>query len=79
MCFSSSAPSIPPPAPPPPPPAPAPQLPDKNVQVAGDDARKRAAAANGAMSTIINIGGAGGLNTPADTTANSGGKKQLGS
>jgi hypothetical protein len=76
MCFAST-PNSPAPAPPPPPPPPAPQLPDKNVQVAGDDARKRAAAAAGAMSTIINIGGAGGLTQPASTTA-SAGKDKLG-
>lgn len=74
MCFAST-PNIAAPPPPPPPPPAAPQLPDKAVQVAGDDARKRAAAASGAMSTIINVGGPAGLATPAETTA---GKKALG-
>jgi len=70
MCLSmGSSPNIPPPPPPPPEPAPSPQLPDKAVQGAGTDARKRAAAAQGAMSTIINVGGAGGLTEPPSTTA----------
>lgn len=79
MCFSSpSMPAVATPAPPPPPPptpAPTPQLPDAPIQGAGAAARSKAASAMGPMQTIINVGGAGGLTTPADTTNS---KKQLG-
>lgn len=84
MCFSS--PSYPQqaapaaamaPPPPPPAPAPSPQLPDKPVQAAGTAARAKAAASQGALATIQNVGGAQGLVTPANTTANTG-KVKLG-
>lgn len=75
MCFSSPAmPAAPPPPPPVTPAMQSPQMPDAPVQQAGDAARRKAAAAQGAMSTIINIGGAQGLTKPASTTA----KTQLG-
>jgi hypothetical protein len=82
MCFSSpsyptaAAPMAPPP--PPPAPAPAPQSPDKPVQAAGTAARSRAAAAQGAIATIQNVGGPTGLVDQASTTANAGGKTKLG-
>lgn len=80
MCFSQpSYPTAQVAAPPPPPPAPAPspQLPDKAVQTAGTAARAKAAAAQGALATIQNVGGAQGLTAPASTTANAG-KPRLG-
>jgi hypothetical protein len=49
-------------------------MPDAPVQAAGQAARNKAAAASGAMQTIINVGGAAGLTKPASTTA----KTQLG-
>ena len=85
MCFSSpSYPAAAPasaaaaaPPPPPPAPAPSPQSPDKPVQAAGTAARSRAAAAQGAISTIQNVGGATGLVDPAVTTANAGGGNKV--
>lgn len=65
MCFGGSAPTPPPPVPPPP------QLPDTNVQQAGANARARAGAAMGPMSTILNMGGAQGLQAPPSTTKSS--------
>jgi hypothetical protein len=49
-------------------------LPDAPVQAAGTEARRKAAAAQGAMSTIVNIGGASGLTDQASTTS----KQKLG-
>jgi hypothetical protein len=73
--MSPSMPAVPavPPAPTPPP-----QLPDQAVQQAGQDTRNKAALAFGASQTILT--GPQGLQTPAQTTANSGtGKTLLGS
>ncbi|MGA2403043.1 MAG: hypothetical protein ABSG91_15280 [Syntrophobacteraceae bacterium] len=72
MCFGS-APSVPPV---PPPPAPPPALPDQGVQQAGQDQRTKAAMAYGASQTILT--GPEGLQTKANTTANSGLKTVLG-
>jgi hypothetical protein len=77
MCIFSS-PKIPAPvvAAPTPEPEASPQLPDKGIQAAGQDARKKAAAAAGPLLAIYNVAGPQGLTTPADTTT--GGKTQLG-
>jgi hypothetical protein len=71
MCFASTpaAPAVVP-APPPPP-----QLPDQAVSQAGIDARNRAALAYAGSQTILT--GPQGLQTPANTTANSGTGKTL--
>lgn len=73
----SSAPvSYPTPAPLPAAPPPPPTEVDPTVQKARDDAKRKAAAMQGYASTIA-TSGLGDL-TPASTTANGGGKTQLG-
>lgn len=78
MCIGSAqaGPGAPPPLPAAPPPAPT-QV-DPAVVQAGNDQKRRSAAASGYSGTITNSGGGAGLVMPAFTTGSSGYKALTG-
>lgn len=77
MCMGS-APAIPPPVLLPPAPPPPPTALDPAVVRAGEDMKRKAQAASGYASTIVNRGGGSGLLAPAATAGSSGFKTLTG-